>query len=100
MDELVGVLWRSIRERQQRSGEDWLVLVTTDHGRDADTGREHGGQSQRERTTWIATNSQRLTPRFHQQPSIVDIYPSIAAHLGLSVPPQVAWQLDGEAFIQ
>ena len=100
MDELVGVVWRAIRERQQRSGEDWLVLVTTDHGRDADTGREHGGQSQRQRTTWIATNSQRLTPRFLQQPSIVDIYPSIAAHLGLSVPPQVARQLDGEAFIQ
>jgi len=96
MDRHVGEITGALA---QRSGEDWLVVVTTDHGRDAIDGREHGEQSERERTTWIVTNSRRLNARFANSPPIVDILPSIAAHLGLEIPPAVAAKLDGESFI-
>ena len=100
MDANVGRIWNAVKARQATYSEDWLVIVATDHGRDALTGFDHGGQSERERTIWIATNSQRLTPDFDAMPEIVDIYPSIAPHLGITIPEEVARHLDGASFIQ
>ena len=100
MDECLSAIWSAVRARQEVHDEDWLVIVTTDHGRDALTGRSHGAQSKRERTIWVATNSQRLTPDFYAMPEIVDIYPSIATHLGITIPEQVARHLDGVSFIE
>ena len=100
MDARLSLVWSAVKARQKAFGEDWLIIVTTDHGRDAETGRDHGGQSERERTIWIATNSQRLTPGFYSMPAIVDIYPSIATHLGITIPEQVARHLDGASFIK
>jgi len=100
VDAHLGRIWEAVQVRQAAHPEDWLVIVTTDHGRDADTGREHEGHTARERTIWIATNSRRLTKDFYAMPAIVDIYPSIAAHLGITIPEQVARQLDGASFIQ
>ena len=100
MDERLHAIWSGVRARQRVHEEDWLVIVTTDHGRDAVTGRTHGGQSERERTIWMATNSQRLTPDFYATPEIVDIYPSIATHLGITIPEQVARHVDGASFIK
>jgi predicted AlkP superfamily pyrophosphatase or phosphodiesterase len=99
MDARVGEIWRSVSQRQQGFAEDWLVIVTTDHGRDSRSGRGHGGQSERERTTWIATNSKNLNNHFSQTPAIVDILPSIAAHLELTIPKAIAGQLDGQSFV-
>ena len=100
MDARLSLIWSAVQARQEVLDEDWLIIVTTDHGRDALTGRSHGAQSKRERTIWIVTNSQRLTPDFHAMPAIVDIYPSIATHLGITIPEQVAHHLDGASFIQ
>ena len=100
MDAHVGRIWEAVKARQATHPEDWLLIVTTDHGRDAETGREHEGHTARERTIWIATNSQRLSPDFYAMPEIVDIYPSIAQHLGLTIPEEVARYLDGASFIQ
>ena len=100
MDARLSLIWSAVQARQKAFDEDWLIIVTTDHGRDAETGRDHGGQSERERTIWIATNSQRLTPGFHSMPAIVDIYPSIATYMGITIPEQVARHLDGASFIQ
>ena len=99
MDEWIGVIWTSIKQRKSEYNEDWLLVVTTDHGRDAATGKEHGEQSERERTTWIVTNSDRLNTNFDNTPAIVDILPSLATHLGLEIPEAVARQLDGRSFI-
>jgi len=99
MDERVGKVWGAVLDRQKSHQEDWLVIVTTDHGRDSKSGRSHGGQSKRERTTWISTNSTKLNGRFQQNPAIVDILPSIATHLGLEIPPEIERELDGQSFI-
>jgi predicted AlkP superfamily pyrophosphatase or phosphodiesterase len=99
IDSFVGRIWNAVQSRQNTTDEDWLVIVTTDHGRDVATGKNHGGQSERERTTWIATNSNNLNRRFNSTPAIVDIMPSIANHLRLTLPSSIENQLDGEAFI-
>ena len=99
IDSYVGRIWNSVKSRQVTHNEDWLFIVTTDHGRDFATGKNHGGQSERERTTWIATNSKNLNSRFGSSPAVVDILPSIANHLQLSIPDDIFSQLDGQSFI-
>jgi predicted AlkP superfamily pyrophosphatase or phosphodiesterase len=99
MDDRVDSVWDAVRDREQTHEEDWLIIVTTDHGRDSKSGRSHGGQSARERTTWISTNSTALNARFHENPAIVDILPSIATHLKLVIPPDIEQQLEGQSFI-
>ncbi len=40
MDGQIGKIWSSVQKRQQAYDEDWIIIITTDHGRDAKTG--HG----------------------------------------------------------
>lgn len=100
MDQQVGRIWNAVQYRQQKFPEDWLIIVTTDHGRDSLTGRNHGGQSTRERTTWIATNAKDLN-RYHRDftPAIVDIFPTIARFMAVEIPRDNAMELDGTSLI-
>jgi predicted AlkP superfamily pyrophosphatase or phosphodiesterase len=98
-DRQVGMIWQAIREREKKFNEDWLLVVTTDHGRDSVTGKDHGGQSPRERATWIVTNSRNLNAHFQQTPAMVDIFPSLCRHLNLPVPESLRMELDGVPFI-
>lgn len=99
-DARVGRIWEAVRQRQAL-GEEWMVVVTTDHGRDARMGKGHGGQSPRERTTWIVTNRSDLDARFTSgTPAIVDIAPSILQHLRIAVPAAVARAMDGVSFLR
>lgn len=95
MDDQMGRLWKAIQYREKNFNEDWLIVVTTDHGRDAKTGKGHGGQSDRERGTWIVTNAKDLNANFKSIPGIVDIMPSIAQHMDISIPKEQAFEVDG-----
>lgn len=96
MDKQVGKIWQAIKYRQANFKEDWVIYITTDHGRDAKTGRNHGGQSDRERATWIVTNAKNLNQYFKQnQPAIVDIMPSIASFMQISFPREQRFEIDG-----
>lgn len=99
MDGQIGRIWTAVQNRQRTHNEDWMILITTDHGRDDVTGQTHGGQSDRERTIWIVTNSDNLNAHFAELPGIVDILPSIATHLQLEIPADIREQLDGRSFI-
>lgn len=95
----IGQIWDGVKHRISM-GEDWLMVVTTDHGRDSLTGRGHGGQSDRERQTWMVTNAADLNDRFIKgQPAITDIAPTLLRHLELAVPWPVAVEFDGIPFI-
>jgi predicted AlkP superfamily pyrophosphatase or phosphodiesterase len=100
MDDQLGRIWNAIQYREKKFPEDWLIIVTTDHGRDSITGRNHGGQSERERTTWIATNAKDLN-HYHRDytPAIVDIFPTIARFMGLAIPREDAMELDGISMV-
>jgi Type I phosphodiesterase / nucleotide pyrophosphatase len=88
-------LWDAIEYRQKNFKEEWAIYITTDHGRE-DNGYHHGGQSERERTTWIATNAKGLNEHFtKQQPAIVDIMPSLVKFLNIEVPKEKMMEVDG-----
>ena len=98
-DRQIGKVWQAIKDREKKFNEDWLMVITTDHGRDAETGHNHGGQSDRERATWIVTNAPQRNEHFKQHPGIVDIFPSICNHLKLPIQDDVFREIDGVPFI-
>ena len=100
VDARVSELYAAVQTRsQQFASEDWLVIVTTDHGRTSSTGKGHGGQSERERTIWIASNSPRVVSPAERSAAIVDIYPTIAEHMRFNMPEEVAAQLEGQSLL-
>jgi predicted AlkP superfamily pyrophosphatase or phosphodiesterase len=86
MDKQMGRLWEAVRFREKNFKEDWLIIITTGHGRDVKTGKGHGGQSDRERSTWIVTNAKELNANFKADPGIVDLMPTIARHMDVVFP--------------
>jgi len=98
-DKRIGYIWKAIQYRQQHFNEEWLIVVTTDHGRDSVTGKGHGGQTDRERASWIFTNAKDLNQEFHApQASATDIMPSIAHFMNISIPKDNAYETDGISF--
>jgi hypothetical protein len=98
-DTQVGRIWNAIKKRQRQFNEEWMIVITTDHGRDAQTGKDHGGQSDRERTTWITTNAKDLNLRFKQTPATTDIMTSILRFMNIEIPQQIRDEVDGVPFI-
>ena len=100
MDNQMSRIWKSIEYRKKNYNEDWLVVITTDHGRDSATGMHHGGQSDRERSGWIVTNAKDLNDHFKDDTiSIVDIMPTVAKFLDLKMPKDNAIEVDGTSLI-
>ncbi len=99
LDNQIKKLTDAIAYRTKNFAEDWLLVLTTDHGRDAIEGKNHGAQTDRERTTWIVTNQANTNAYFKQSnPAIVDILPSIAAFLNINIPEKNKVELDGVSF--
>jgi predicted AlkP superfamily pyrophosphatase or phosphodiesterase len=98
-DVQVGRIWEAIKEREKQFNEEWMIVVTTDHGRDELTGKDHGGQSERERTIWMLTNVKNTNHRFRDMPATVDILPSILRFMKVDGPESVMMELDGVPFI-
>jgi len=98
IDKQIQKIWNAILYRQKNFNEEWQVWVTTDHGREQ-SGYHHGGQSERERTTWIVTNAKGLNQRFKQRPGIIDIMPSIAKFLDVHIPKDRLKEIDGVSLI-
>ncbi len=95
-DQQIERIRKAVQEREKNYNEDWLMVVTTDHGRSLPDGKGHGGQSERERTTWIAIHADNLNSYFHEsKPAMVDIYPTIARHMEIDIPPHIQRELDG-----
>lgn len=97
-DQLLAPIWKAVQEREKKYDEDWLVVITTDHGR-IECGLWHGKQSERERTTWISTNKKPNSHFCSDGLAIVDINPTVCRHMGFEVPDNVLWEQDGIPFI-
>ncbi len=98
-DKQIGRIWEAVKYREKAFDEEWMIVVTTDHGRNAIDGKGHGGQTQRERTTWIATNVKPNDYFKNNQPGIVDIVPSICRFMNFSIPRDVQFEQEGTPFI-
>ena len=100
LDRQVARVAAAVAFREQQFAEDWMIIITTDHGRDSISGKDHGGQSDRERTTWIISNKKLgKEVKKPSMPAVVDIFPTLARHLQLQLPEWVERELDGQSLI-
>lgn len=97
-DKQIARIWEAVKYREENHDEEWMVVVTTDHGR-AENGYGHGGQSLRERTIWISTNVPVNNYFKKGDLAIIDIAPSICKFMGFEIPQKVRWEQDGVPFI-
>ena len=90
----VASLMRAIHSRPKYLEENWLVVISTDHG---GRGRRHrGGHNVPEIvTTFLIVSGNQSKKGVIEEPSyIVDVPVTAITHLGVSIDP--AWQLDGK----
>lgn len=100
-DRLIGQIYNAVKAREAEHDEDWLFIVTTDHGRTANTGQGHGGQSNRERNTWIYINQPNINSYAkNKRVAVTDIFPTIANFLKISIPAAIKEELDGVDLLQ
>jgi hypothetical protein len=95
LDRQIGILYDAINYRQNNFKENWALVITTDHGRDEKDGKNHGGQSARQRATWMVTNLKLNTYSKITNPGIVDIMPTLTHFLRVNTPETNAKEVDG-----
>ncbi|WP_193433292.1 alkaline phosphatase family protein [Streptomyces luteocolor] len=97
VDTQVGQILAAVTSRATYGSEDWLVMITADHGH-TDAGG-HGGSSWAERQTFVIATGGTVTPgSVRHDVRMPDIAVSALAHLGVAVDP--AWGLDGRPIQQ
>ena len=99
LDNQIGQLYDAILYRKNIFKEDWLILITTDHGRDEKDGKGHGGQSLRQRSTWIVSNKKFNNYAYQSYPAIVDLMPTIANFLSIPISVPIQYEIDGVSLI-
>ncbi|MBT8397338.1 MAG: hypothetical protein HKO65_08595 [Gemmatimonadetes bacterium] len=91
-DSQLGRLVEAIHRRPTFPEEDWLILVTTDHGRTVEGG--HGGESPEETTVfYVASGPSADVGTPDESPGAVDLVTTAFAHLEVAIDP--GWGLDG-----
>jgi predicted AlkP superfamily pyrophosphatase or phosphodiesterase len=98
LDKQIGSIMQAVNFREKNFNEEWLVIITTDHGRDAQTGKDHGGQSDSERNTWLVIN--KKPAKEVEKTAIVDIFPTIATYMDIKLPAQVTQALEGVSLLR
>ena len=93
VDSQVGQMIDAIESRPQFAAEDWLYVVTTDHG---GLGSSHGGQSADERTIFIIASGGDVPKGSVSRESIghTAIPATVMRHLGLGIPASWGWESD------
>ncbi|MFD3522660.1 alkaline phosphatase family protein [Streptomyces sp. NPDC058653] len=96
-DAQVGRMVDAVRARSGYGSEDWLIMVTTDHGH-TDAGG-HGGSSSAERQTFLIAAGGSITAGSTRHDiKMPDVAASALAHLG--IPIAASWGLDGRPLQQ
>ncbi len=93
-DARIGRILDGIRARPTYSGEDWLIVVTTDHG---GSGTSHGQNIPEHRNVFmivsgLSTAAGTVIPG---TTTIADVAPTVMRFLGVAV--ESAWEWDGSA---
>ena len=93
VDQHVGKLMSALQSRNDHGTENWLILVSTDHG---GQGLGHGGGHKvpEIRTTFlIVSGSDAQLGKIDEQTYVVDLSVTALTHLGVKIDPD--WKLDG-----
>ncbi|MGQ4435959.1 alkaline phosphatase family protein [Streptomyces sp. SAS_260] len=96
-DAQLGQIVAALKARPTYSAEDWLIMVTADHGHTDPGG--HGGSTLQERQTFLIANWPTLAAgSVRHDVKMPDVAVSALAHLGVAIDP--AWGLDGHPLQQ
>lgn len=109
-DAYLGEIMEAIRNRKEKKNEEWLVILTTDHGRRGD-GHNHGSQTIEEKTVFIGMNVlgnkefNTIIPEvpnkeyqgIYQYAPQTGVLPTILTYL--NVPIASDWQLSSPSLI-
>ncbi|MEK6249960.1 MAG: alkaline phosphatase family protein [Planctomycetales bacterium] len=98
VDQCIGKVLKGMAARKNFADEDWLVIVTTDHGGRGT--RHYGGIQDPEILTGflIVTGSSAGRGAIERPTTIVDVAPTVMNHL--QVPVDAKWEWDGQAVTQ
>jgi predicted AlkP superfamily pyrophosphatase or phosphodiesterase len=92
-DEQVGKLLTAVRDRKTYAQENWLILVSTDHG---GSGKSHGKNIPEHRTIFLVVSGPSAARgTIEPAPGVVDVAATALVHLG--VPIDKKWKWDGKA---
>ncbi len=92
-DAQVGAILTALRARPTYIEEDWLLLMSADHGRRDDGG--HGGESELERTIfYLASGPSVAGIEPDAAVSLLDVAITALVHLGVAIDS--SWHLDGK----
>ena len=94
VDQHVGRLIEAIKSRPTYAREDWLILISSDHGGE---GKGHGSGHQVpniHNIYLIVSGASAAKGEFQQQVYLVDLVATALKHLDVPFQPQ--WQLDGK----
>ena len=103
-DENLGMILDAVAEREEpctggnttACGEDWTIIVVTDHGHQPQPGFGHGFQSPRETETFVIANGPQFDTencgatcaRFNPDYEIVDVTPTVLSLFGAPQDPR------------
>jgi predicted AlkP superfamily pyrophosphatase or phosphodiesterase len=90
LDGHIGTVLAAMRKRAHFAQEDWLVLVTSDHG---GINKGHGGQTPEERTVFLIANGGGYPRQVVSGDwGIVAIPSTVLHHLGIPIDPAWGWE--------
>jgi predicted AlkP superfamily pyrophosphatase or phosphodiesterase len=93
VDKHVGRILETLEKRTKYAEENWLVIVSTDHG---GFGKDHGGGFANPaimNAFLIVSGPTTKRGKLTEQTEIVDVVATALVHLGITVDPK--WELDG-----
>lgn len=91
-DDYVGLIVDAMKSRPRFAQENWLVLMTTDHG---GSSTSHGSNIPEHRNTWFLSSGASSAPMTPGSTRVTDVAVTALTHLGVAIRPE--WQLDGIA---
>ena len=92
VDGQLGRIVAALEARTTYPEEDWLVIVTSDHGGDME-GAHSGGTPEKRTIPYIVSGSSVIGDKPFPAPRNVDVSKTVLAHMG--VPIDADWGLDG-----
>ncbi len=87
-DKNVGLLLAAVQSRKKSLDENWLVILTSDHG---GSGTSHGQAIPEHMNVPFIVSGSSSSDGFDVIPTLVDVAPTVFAHLGLVRAYEVDW---------
>lgn len=93
-DHHIGTILQALHGRKTYEQDDWLVMVTTDHG--GLKTKTHGGDTPQELTVFIIAHGPSVAAgEIDGRPGVVDVAATALTHLGIAIDEK--WDFDGRA---